>query len=166
MKKVRPFEMHEEACEHLIAGIAEPNRLRCLEEQFAEASRAPAVESTALARQPVAAAASSAPNSLDTLGILSLLAFGSGDTQPPLLHPLQFALGDTNQQRFHTQEDNGISADVLRAKVCIVAPRSITTFCGFVLLVSVELTVLHQLFVVMYPLSFLTGPRVLRSSSA
>ena len=122
MKKVRPFQMHEEACEHLISGIAEPNRLRCLEEQFAEASRTPASDSTALVVSLPVRSGGNNTDSLDTLGILSLLAFGPGNTQPPLLHPLQFALGDTNQQRFHSQDDNGISADVLRAKVSVAAP--------------------------------------------
>jgi hypothetical protein len=119
MSKLRPLNLHEEACQVLISAVAEPDRLQRIEGQAAEvlSAAAPALLATGSGATALTVAGTHTGQVLGSLEILTLLGFGPGDSEQPLLHPLQLREHSQAPPRYHTPEDDAFSTDVYRAKV-------------------------------------------------
>jgi hypothetical protein len=121
MSKLRPLDLHEEACQVLISAVAQPERLQRIEGQAAEvlAAAAPALSAGTRSTALITAGHTTGQQVLGSLEILTLLGFGAGDAEKPLLHPLQLREQHAQQAspRYHTPEDDAHSTDVYRAKV-------------------------------------------------
>lgn len=136
MKKVRAFDMHEEACEKLLNGVVNAERLKHIEAQFAEELR------TDFNQKPISDHGEDfegitnvkkidtenevdsphnqhSRRTLDTLEILSTLGFGAGNTKLSLLHPLCLYPNETGESltQHHSAVDDAASVNPFRAKV-------------------------------------------------
>ena len=132
MRKVHLMQLHGEACDSLIDGVLNEQRLQRVEAQKAEilantAARNPKAITDGAATPTGDTALLAVPpagdvvndHSTSSLDVVATLAFGGGDDELPLLYPLRLSKSTVGPivQRYHTARDEACSCDIFRSKV-------------------------------------------------